>query len=349
MSEYVAKGSYGCVIKPNINCDGTFGNENQITKFFFNERDYEFEKKTQSIIEEIDKDKKFTIKMIYSCKINITDEIKQQIKDFKSCDIKNNEIFQITYENGGIDIYNIFKKKKDELNKLNLFKLLQKFVNIFEGLCVINENNLVHFDIRIDNLLYDINKDKFVIIDFGLIKEKSNAYSTNNLLNKPHPSYPNDINILYSYINGNNYNYLNNYELNSNIFIELISYNINKIKIKYEHIQILYFKKVLNKILDINKYLSIDIFKKFDINFWINIFEYKNYSKDFSEKLDVYMLGLTLFEFILQIFQNLDNKTINKIPLKLFSLIKKMISINPYERPTIQEATKEFKSIMKIK
>ena len=45
MSEYLEKGSYGCIIKPNLNCNGTFGNINEITKFFFNKEIYLIEKK----------------------------------------------------------------------------------------------------------------------------------------------------------------------------------------------------------------------------------------------------------------------------------------------------------------
>ena len=112
--------------------------------------------------------------MISNCKITLTQEIKQKIKNLDLCNLSNDNIYQITYENGGIDIHYIFKKKLDELNKLNLFKLLQKFANVFEGLCIINENNLVHFDIRLDNILYDNKKNKFTIIDFGLMKEKKN-------------------------------------------------------------------------------------------------------------------------------------------------------------------------------
>ena len=70
--------------------------------------------------------------------------------------------------------------------------------------------------------------------------------------------------------------------------------------------------------------------------------------KDFTNKIDVYMLGLTLFELLLNILKNLhNNPSIIEIPLELFILIKKMIHLNPYERITIQEATIEFKSIMK--
>ena len=64
MSEYISKGTYGCVIKPNINCNGTFGNDNTISKFFFDKDDYLIEKKIQQKINKIDKKQKFTIKMI---------------------------------------------------------------------------------------------------------------------------------------------------------------------------------------------------------------------------------------------------------------------------------------------
>ncbi len=349
MSKYINVGSYGCVIKPNLNCDGTFGNENQITKFFFNEDNYKDEKKNHKQIEKIDKKKKFTIKIINSCKITLTPEIKKKIKNLKLCKLEKDEIYQIIYENGGDDIYNMFKINIEKLNKINLFSFLQKFVNIFEGLCIINENNLVHFDIRLDNILFDFKNNKFNIIDFGLMNKKKNVYTYNNIknYNNIHPNYPNDINIVYNIYNEKIYEDLNKYELNSNILVKFIYNDLKNLNTKYKNIKDPYFKKLLKNIIEIYNYFSIDIFKQYNYIFFKKL-KISKIIKDFGDKVDVYLLGIALFNLLLEIFKKLNNNSIKKIPLELFSLIKKMILFNPYDRLTIQQATSEFKIIMKI-
>lgn len=353
MSEYLEKGSYGCIIKPNLNCNGTFGNINEITKFFFNKESYLIEKKNHERMEKIDKKNSFIVKKISNCKILLTPEIKQKIKNIDVCELKSDEVYQITYEYGGIDLINIFNKNIDNLLKLNLFNFLQKFSNIFEGLSQINKNKLIHFDIRINNIIYNISNNKFNIIDFGNTTNinKYHEYLFNFNYNT-HPSYPNDFNILSSINNGFFYKDLKSYKLNSDKLILYIERDIIFINNLYKYTNKPYFKKLLLEINDIYNYFKIKMFNDFDFTLFEKIFfnkiAIKKIYKDFGNKIDVYMLGLVLFYLLLFIFRYLhQNPSINKIPLELFSLIKKMVLLNPYERPTIQQATIEFKSIMK--
>ena len=353
MSEYIEKGSYGCIIKPNLKCDGLIGNDKYITKFFFNKSSYLIEKENHEKIEKIDKKNIFTVKKKSNCKILLTPEIKKKIKNVNICNFKSNIVYQITYEYGGIDLIHIFKKNINDLLKINLFIFLQKFSNIFDGLSKINQNKLIHFDVKINNILYDFKKNKFNIIDFGIIN-KINKYHKyiHNLIYNPHPIYPNDINILSYIIDGYFYKDLNNYNLNSNEFVLLIDNDIKFLNIFYKDKKNPYFKKVIILINDIYNYFKIDMFKNFDSTMFENIYLKKiklsKVYKDFGNKIDVYMLGLLLFNLLLFIFKYLhNNPSIKKIPLELFSLIKKMIVLNPYDRLTIQEASIEFKSIMK--
>jgi len=353
MSKYIAKGSYGCIIKPNINCDGSFGNTNEVSKFFFDKKDYFDEKKLQEKIDKIDKKKIFTIKKKSNCKIQLTPEIKKKISKLNLCEFDTDEIYQITYEYGGIDIHNLFKL--DIHNKIDFFEFFQKFSNVFDGLCKINESGFIHFDIRTDNILYDINKKKFVIIDFGMLKEKKNIFrfdKIHSFKNSPHPNYPNEISILSYIMDGIFYKDLNKYNLNSNILIMLIDNKMIHIINRYKLSDNPYFKKLLKEFINIFNYFDIDIYKSFNPDIYEKIFHRKtNISKlcfDISGKIDVYMLGILLLELLLDIFtKSYNNPSIKKIPLKLFPLIKKMVLINPCDRPTIQQATKEFKSIMK--
>jgi serine/threonine protein kinase len=349
MSEYIDRGSFGCVIKPNIKCDGTFGKKNNITKFFFDKNEYISEKKNHEKIEKIDKKNVFIVKKINNCKIFLTPEIKSKIINLNLCELTNDTVYQITYEYGGIDLYNLFYKKNSILLKSNLFVFLQNFANIFEGLSKINKNNLFHFDIRINNILYDPIKNKFKIIDFGFL---NNINKYNLFLNHKHPSYPNDINILTSIYYGNFYKDLNLYKLNTNILVSILKKDIAIINLIYEKDKNPYFQKILVLINEIYNYFNIDIFTNFDYTIFEKIYlkqiKLSTIYKDFGNKIDVYMLGLVLYDIILSIFINLkNNPTIIQIPLEIFHLIKKMVILNPYDRISIQQATKEFKSIMK--
>jgi hypothetical protein len=174
-----------------------------------------------------------------------------------------------------------------------------------------------------------------------------------NIKYKPHHAYPNELNILGYILDGNYYKDLKFYNLNSNQLVKILEEYILILKELYKNNTDPYFKNVLKSISDIYIYFKIDIFKKFDYTIFEKmLLNKKNVSKKYKEflnKLDVYMLGLTLYELLIKIFIHLrKNPTINKIPLELFSLIKKMVLFNPYERLTIQQATIEFKSIMKI-
>lgn len=354
MSKYIKKGSYGCIIKPNINCDGSFGKQNEVSKFFFDKMDYLDEKKLQEKIDKIDKNKSFTIKKISNCKIQLTPEIKKKISNLNLCDLDTDEIYQITYEYGGIDIHRLFKLDVDKLNRIDFFDFLQRFSNVFDGLCKINNSGLIHFDIRTDNILYDLDKKKFVIIDFGLLKEKKNVFRYDKIQSfrkSPHPNYPNEISIISNLKDGIFYKDLNKYHLNSNYLIMLIDNKMMNIIHRYKLSKNPYFKKVLNEFITIFNYFDVDIFKNFNPDIYEKIFHKKSTIAklcfDIAGKIDVYMLGIVLLEILLHIFmKSYNNPSIQKIPIKLFSLIKKMVLLNPCDRPTIQQATKEFKIIM---
>jgi serine/threonine protein kinase len=353
MSKYIASGTYGCVIKPNLNCNGTFGKSNTISKFFFDEIDYINEKNIHKKIENIDKKHEFTIKMVSSCKISLTPEIKKKINKLNLCDLKTDEIHQIIYEYGGYDLDIFFNKQSINFNKFNFYIFLQKFFNIFYGLSKLNKNDLIHFDIKINNILYNINKEKFHIIDFGLLISKSKLYTNhivNSFKNNQHAFYPNDFNII-SYINnGIFYKNLNEYKLNSDLFILFINDEIDIIKNNYKFNN---NDPYLKEILDIYNYFKIDMFKNFDYKFFEKIFikkiDINKLCKDIAGKLDVYMIGLALYEITIIIFTKFyNNPSIKKIPIELFSLIKKMLILNPCKRISIHKAKTEYKAIMKV-
>lgn len=354
----IGEGSYGCVLRPYIRCNGTTGNDKFISKFFFKKSSYDKELKIQNRVSEIGFDKKgFTIKMKSFCKINLNKKPKVKQISRNSCGIYDKEVYQIVFEYGGTDLREMFKKDetKIKLRTMDLRKLLKKMDNIFKGLCELDRLNLVHFDIRPDNILYNFEKDKFFIIDFGLMKNMDEIYSKYNIQSfyeEPHKSYPNELNIL-GYLNEDLMSEIGNNRVNSKIFLislmnKLESFD-NSSK-NQEHIR---------KIMEVRDYIANDLTDKFEETLKIIKKDFKknmsdkslnefvgNICDDIKNKIDVYMLGLLLYEFLISICLNIpNNPSISKIPLEIYDLIKEMIHINPCERITIHNAYHRFKQI----
>lgn len=355
MSEFIGKGSYGCIFRPSISCDGNIGGEKTVSKFFLDKKDYLNELKLQEVIDKIDIENKFTVKKISNCKVKISQELKKEIKNFDKCYNLSNDIYQITFEFGGYDLYRLFKYNRDKIKDVDL-SLFKSFLTVFEGLSILDRNQLLHFDIRSDNILFDPEKMKFVIIDFGLMKSRNNVFS-NSLFSSfhenPHLNYPNEFVLFYFIVNNRE---INKFKLNSYSYIEFNQNKINALKTLDKKFD-LYVKK-FNEIFDylindINTNLNetLKIFKKLKYDFMDVSINRKTslICGDIKSKIDVYMLGIVLLDLLFYIFIFISsNTTIFTIPLSLFDLIKKMISLNPCDRPTIQEAMKEFKELMKI-
>lgn len=381
---FVASGSYGCVIKPSYSCSKNHKEkltkkeaklmENTISKLFPKKKEWLKEIKLQEIVQtELDPDSKFTIRMIDNCEL-IPSRIKNTDK-IDRCSLvhekQSNNIYQIIYENGGIDLYNIIIKKSNYeiTHKFNILNALHSFISILEGLKILAIKNYVHHDIKLDNILYDINKNKFTLIDFGFLVNINNTYNASAFLfkdpyNLTFKYFPPEYNIMfYAYINKT---HLTEDELSDiNLSIFLNSYlpllkkvlGLSKLPSHYKKA----FTKI-NEILD--KYIYTDV------NEIIKIFkdasedklsptieDIDKYLKELSNlnsvnqtdirlKIDSYMLGLFLLLFITNSFIYLhEHNNIYKIPIKLFDLIIKMININPFTRIDIFDATEEYKNI----
>jgi len=370
---YIASGSYGCLIIPNYKCNNTTNYNNAVSKIFPDKEDWEDEINLHSIIQKIDIDNKFTIKMIDKCKINNDDIVKNTSKINKCylIDEYMPNIYQIIYENGGIDLDILFFKKIYLIEKINIIDFFKSFINILNGINTLVKNNYIHYDIKNNNILYNIEKNKFILIDFGhLIKKDNNKKILVSLKEKEdyitHIFLPPEYNILFNvYINNENKNDI----INNNLYI--YSEDILKelfIKISKNKNLVYYYGNKINELIKkINEFLNIKSFELFNI-FKENIDDIKDinekklndyfiklsnkYSKNkinIRLKVDVYMLGLTLLNLLLYslIFLKEENN-IYKIPLELFDLIIKMIDINPFTRISIKEVIKEYKKIFNI-
>lgn len=379
--KFLAKGTYGCIVKPGIVChnyklrDTKFKNMETISKLFTNEEEWNNEIKIQKVIEtEIDKQGDFTIKMLDFCKK--PSSIVKEIKDFYKCDsfnpTSNNKILQIVYPYAGIDLDNLVNKfNNPQISfKFNIRKALPYMLNLFEGIEKMVFADYVHYDIKINNILYDPTNNKFYLIDFGFCVKKKDTYDYKSFLFEDDyvPSftfYPVEYNLMY-YAYQNNLNYSKEDAKKLNLFKlcqqlmpllnRIINDNSNRLHQKLKD-KIAYVKNTLKIYLEncskiIYEFKDASKYKlkptKNDIDTYLAYLSLeKSVNKvDIRYKIDVYMFGFSLLFFLLCAINNLDEQNgILKIPLELFDLILKMVDSNPFTRISIQEAIIEYKRI----
>ena len=375
MANDIYCGSYGCVIKSFFPCHNTSIEKPlkdlYITKFFGNEKYWQTEIALNERIREIDLNNDFTIKMVDYCNAN-DNELSELSKISRSNPSFNRIVgisnkYKIIYVYGGEDL-DIFIASDYILGYFNILNFLRSFINIFDGIIKLNENGLVHFDIKPDNILYDKSKNRFTLIDFGLMQEK-NAILTTNILRLFYQQqfmyYPSELNI-FSYIVFDKPSNINEKILNINeliykldvLYNSIHRHSSNKPKLrKLVALLLSIINEIKEQLERFNKFLLLfdDIIATLSKSKVIDK-KYKDICKDEANdilsKVDVYMLGITLFNILLKIIRKLlkANKidTILLIPHELFHLIKQMILLNPCDRIKIQDARDEYKRIFDI-
>ena len=179
----VGEGTYGCVYNPSLQCNSElkkYNYKNRVSKVM-TKRDALNEMKEYKNINKIKDLDKYAITTPIHC-IPKYDEILQ--KSLKQCNndkikkiydydifynIKKPSISLLLLENGGINLYDYMKKifhnQKPDEQKIFLTSL----IDLFNGLNFFKKNNIIHRDIKLLNIVYNVNTGKSKYIDFGLM------------------------------------------------------------------------------------------------------------------------------------------------------------------------------------
>ena len=180
MNEKVGEGTYGCVFKPSLKCKEKISSyENKVSKVMIN-REATNELKEYKSISTIKGLEKYAITQPILCKPVIDDNFISSVGQCRNPLIKNvyknkSHHSMLIYEDGGINItnfvVNIFKKV--QVNDQHYF--LTSLITLIDGLLFFKAKNILHRDIKADNIVYNINNGKIKYIDFGLMIKKTRA------------------------------------------------------------------------------------------------------------------------------------------------------------------------------
>ena len=188
--QLISQGTYGCIFKPGMNCKGGLEQEGYITKI---QNDKETTRNEYEIGKVLLKDngaaateyaERFA-PILNSCPVSIG-KIKENF--IEKCDvIKNNPLQSKFYSNqiryvGKYTLRDYLSMVFDEPNKLSFIYFCRDFhIYLLNSLVLLQEKNIVHFDLKENNILIDEKHNVPVIIDFGL------SISTDVLLQEPIP------------------------------------------------------------------------------------------------------------------------------------------------------------------
>lgn len=266
--KYIDKGYYGVVIKSGFNInDDNHDDKETVAKLFFYKEEYKKEIERHKIISAIDKDFNFTVKLLNHSQININDidvdfDIYSHYNLNKNLKRNKNKIlYQITYEYGGIGLHKLFKDISLSIPLNTFFGL---FKGLFEAIKILNENGVIHSDIKMSNILYNKNQNRLILIDYSFFDYSEDEYfifKNNDILH-----LPTELKIVNNNHNKNEFNLI--------LFLN----SIEKI-IDTNHIYI-------DKIRELNDYLikELDNYRKFKV---------------IPNKIDIYQLGLVLYQTVI--------------------------------------------------
>ena len=252
------------------------------------------------------------------------------VEKIKVNNIKNNKILSkrrlytkddilrrcgVLYESHLIDFCFSKKYRKKNIKRLlNIIKLLQN-------------NNLIHLDIKIDNLVVNI-KREIRLIDFGgSIIYRDLSYLSNNtnffdiinkLFNNNFLAWTEyylspEILIIYEFYKNNNIDKLDMFKNVKTKLEELYDFDYIKIKELLDLIEYIYHNKI--------EFIEALFFKNKESNIY---------------KVDIYAMGVTLFS----IFEHIYKTESNELLYDLEELINNMIRIDYRHRSNIKECLK---------
>lgn len=353
----IGEGSYGCVHKPSLKCDKKVGKvnyKNKISKILSTE-EAENEMKEYNIISNIDKENGFFLGKPRMCPVR---ESENNLNAIGKCEqgyellknIKDESLLVMDYGGDNLDIlaheFNKMKKTRENIDIVK--KFLGKAHRLFLGIEFLYKNNIIHHDMKPQNILYSKQNNHINFIDFGFTTYKQDvkesSLKSDNWLSKYHWSYPLEINYM-------NYNkYMDFAKLSKSEKTRAFTEIVNNLK-KGENdkctlaMSILFSYVIPEDVSESTENKIIDLYLN-DYNIMLQesivIDGYDNFVNKSLETFDLYGLGISLF-LLVNSCRHLFKKPFIK---QLTTLCYYMTTPNLTKRYDIQTALKKYEEIL---
>lgn len=179
---YIGQGASGCGFFPGFRCKGETLREKSIFTKLMTTEAAEHEIETVKHIKRIDPDMKFSIypyKMCHPSEEDLGELLEEGLLKCSLSGIqldnpiflkeqfekKNIALLQQKYGGKSLESLIQFARKQNMTNQ-NIYRIFYIVANVFKGLTHYHNNDIVHFDVKPDNIVF--NSSSSYLIDFGI-------------------------------------------------------------------------------------------------------------------------------------------------------------------------------------
>lgn len=353
----IGEGTYGCVHKPSLTCKDKpkLSYKNKVSKVLLKTA-AKTELKEYKSVNKADKNNEFYVGKPLSCEI---ENNPVNLDSIKKCEIGNgviNDLKQhklIIMGDGGINIEAYVKKIKKwspsvaNRNESELFLL--ESLRLFTGLIRFKQYDLVHHDLKPQNIVYNEQINRLNYIDFGLMTSKTKlikeSNKNNNRLGIFHWSFPWEIEYanktLFETFKKKNRQYRET--IYNGLIADFVNRNTNNNRVENMHN---YFYYVLNSKVNRDDYrkdraIYLNDYKRF-LTDGIDTIKYDEFLEKSIDTIDSYGLGFTMMYWLIYAKPFLDVQLVDK----LYVLYYQMINFNLEGRLRIEEARSQLEYIL---
>ena len=187
----VGEGTYGCVIKPALECKSNNAKikyDNKVSKVMGID-DANDELKEMKFLSKLKGIEKYAISVPKKCMPKLDSKFNNIVKNCRGPTVapyfrdSKKHLAQLLLEDGGLNLndtsivlFHSGDKQFNNVKQHNLF--FTSLLNLFDGLIFFRKKKVVHFDIKLINLVYDFGTNKSKFIDFGLMQTDSKIIDT---------------------------------------------------------------------------------------------------------------------------------------------------------------------------
>ena len=337
--KFIGSGTYGCIFNPAFSCSSSDKQIGSVSKIFDDDNEFKNELQLGRTLKQIDSSEKFTNPVVDNCTVSIKDVKKSNTKnECKLIRSSKPTYHQIVYKHKGIDLkyfmknfeYNIFE------NKINNF-----VTNMLLGVKALQDHQLAHLDIKPENMLVT-DDNRLLLIDFGLARNFKDVYNTQKsrfLLEYSYFIYPPEFKVSLmlkklkhsKILDSESPKYIKTwkeeiYRLNNKWFkgYEILVPYFQEIGIFTPEMECQYIH-FMDKLIKIKPNHTSCFSSQFD---------------KFAKKADVFSVGICLL--LLYIHSNDKDKLDKKNRNSFIELIRKCISMNPFERLSIEDVIHDY-------
>lgn len=184
MSELLSQGGYGCVYFPALTCKGKAdSSKKSVSKVQRKDWASTNEIEIGKLVKKIKNSSSFFLPITSSCDINISSIDNKLVKDCRVIQKRPDSDYVLMKMNYLENIpFTDYLKSRGETNAHLLLKLVESYKNLAGSLEKLADNDVVHHDLKLDNILVSASDNIPVIIDFGISLNMKNISETDKRL-----------------------------------------------------------------------------------------------------------------------------------------------------------------------